>query len=205
MYEDDLKKLKGGKTGLYIFIIFLIILGGAAYWFFGMGGKELLMPKKEVKEVVQPKPEPPPPSEPQKVIVEVKEVAPKPEPKPEPPPKPKPKPKKKKRVIIRPGLKDFSYNTGANFTRIVFVFNRRFKKYIPSDTGTKLTVYIPNGYNDTDQDQFFLGSNLIRSVIVTKEMGTLALNFYPVNGVVPKYEFDREPDKLIVTFFKNAQ
>jgi len=194
-YDDELRKLKGNKTGLIIFIIFVILLAGGGYWFFGMGGKEMFV-KKEVE-----KPAPPPP---QKVIVEVKQVeVPKPEPKPVP--KPKPKPRHKKKIIVKPGLNDFTYNTGQNFTRTVFVFNKRFKKYIPSNTGTQLSIYIPNGYNDMDQEQFFLNSKLIRSILISKSGTALSITFYPVSGVVPKYDFDRESDKLIVTFFKNGQ
>ncbi len=171
-----------------------------------MGGKDMIFPQKVAEKKEAPKPEPPPPPpQPQKVIIEVKQQEQKPEPKPEPPPKPKPKPKpKKKKKVVRPaGLIDFVYDTGSTFTHLEFVFNRPYKKYIPSPLEDSLNIYIPNAYNSTGQDQYFLNSSLVRSVVISKTGSTLTITIYPATPSLPYYEFDREKDRLIINFYKN--
>jgi len=202
LLEEDLKKLRGSRGWIWVLIV-VILLAAGAFWFFGMGGKEYFM-KKEVVEK-----SPPPPPQPQKVVVEVKPVVPKPQPAPKPAPKPQPpppKPKKKKhkkRVVVRPaGLRDFVYTTGSNFTHLEFIFNRPYRKFIPSPLEDSLNIYVPNAYNETGQDQYFINSSLVRSVVITREEGTLAITIYPTTPSLPYYEFDREKDRIIVNFYK---
>ncbi len=202
--EEDLKKLRGRKSWIWI-IILLLLIGAFGYWFLKMGGKEILLSQKENQEK-KVEPTPPPQPQPQKVIIEVKQQEPKPAPKPKPPPpKPKPKPKpKKKRAIIKPvGLIDFVYDTGNNFTHLEFVFNKPYRKYIPSPLEDSLNIYIPHAYNATGQDQYFLSSSLVQSVVITKNGTTLSITIYPTTPSLPYYEFDRERERLIINFYKN--
>ncbi len=198
--DEDLKKLRGSRGWIWVLIV-IIILGGFGFWFFGMNGRQILMGQKE-KPAPTP---PPPPPKPQKVIIEVKTPKPITKATTKPKPKPKPrKPKKRRRIVTRPaGLKDFVYTTGANFTHLEFIFNRPYKKYVPSPLENSLNIYIPNAYNETGQDQFFISSSLIQSVVITRTEGTLTITIYPSTPTLPYYEFDRERDRLIVNFYKH--